>query len=258
MIFRVLGPLEVIINGQSETPTAHKVRWTLGLFLLRANQVVDRAAIIDELWGEHPPRSAVTTAQTYVYQLRKKFHRHFRNLGSGELIETRPPGYVLRVDPGEIDAFRFERLSEEGQALLAAGHAEQAARRLREALSLWRGPVLADLPGGPVLTPHLTHLTEARTRALRLRILADAQLGNHRALIPELRSAAQENPLDEWIHEQLMIALHEAGRRADALDTYRGLQRTLDEELGIQPSITLRELQRDVLVGNVRRHARLA
>ncbi|KUL39457.1 hypothetical protein ADL15_09320 [Actinoplanes awajinensis subsp. mycoplanecinus] len=240
------------MQGKPSTPSATRVRWTLALLLLRANQVVDRGCIIQELWGENPPRSAVTTAQTYIYQLRKNYQRYADQLGWGEFIETRPPGYLLRCHESEIDAFAFERLSGEGIAAHAAGEPERAARLLREALALWRGPVLADITAGPVLTPHLRRLEEARTRAVRTRILADLRLGRHRELIPELRFAALENPFDEWFYEQLMIALSEEGRRADALDAYRQLQRMLDQKLGIEPSHALRQLQHDVLVGVVR------
>ncbi|WP_433342947.1 AfsR/SARP family transcriptional regulator [Micromonospora sp. CA-111912] len=249
MKFRVLGPFEGSMEGKPSTPSATRVRWTLALLLLRANRVVDRGCIIQELWGENPPRSAVTTTQTYIYLLRKKYQR----VGEGEFIETRPPGYLLRCDESEIDAFVFERLSAEGAAAFAAGDAERAARRLRQALALWRGPVLADITAGPVLTPHIRQLEEVRTRTIRTRILADLRLGRHHELIPELRFAALENPFDEWLHEQLMITLSEAGRRAEALDAYRELQRALDQNLGIEPSHTLRQLQHDVLVGAVRR-----
>jgi SARP family transcriptional regulator, regulator of embCAB operon len=239
------------MQGKPNTPSATRVRWTLALLLLRANQVVDRGCIIHELWGENPPRSAVTTAQTYIYQLRKNYQRHADQLGRGEFIETRPPGYLLRCPEPEIDAFAFERLSADGTAAYTAGEPERAARLLREALALWRGPVLADITAGPVLTPHIRRLEEARTRAVRTRILADQRLGRHRELIPELRFATLQNPFDEWFHEQLMIALSEEGRRADALDAYRQLQRVLDQKLGIEPSHTLRQLQHDVLVGAV-------
>ncbi|WP_091249951.1 AfsR/SARP family transcriptional regulator [Micromonospora matsumotoense] len=252
MKFRVLGPLESSMDGTPSTPSAARVRWTLALLLLRANQVVDRGCIIHELWGENPPRSAVTTAQTYIYQLRKNYHRYTDQPGCGEFIETRPPGYRLRCHESEIDAFAFERSSADGVAAYAAGDPERAARLLREALMLWRGPVLADITAGPVLTPHIRQLEEAHTRAVRTRILADLRLGRHRELIPELRFAALEHPFDEWIHEQLMISLSQEGRRADALDTYRQLQRMLDQKLGIEPSRALRQLQHDVLVGAVR------
>ncbi|WP_314621580.1 AfsR/SARP family transcriptional regulator [Streptomyces stackebrandtii] len=253
MEFRVLGPFESSIDGTPSTPSATRVRWTLALLLLRANQVVDRGCIIEELWGENPPRRAVTTAQTYIYHLRKMHLRFAGRLGEGEFIETRPPGYLLRCEESEIDAFVFERLSAEGAAAYAAGDAEGAARRLRQALALWRGPVLADITAGPVLTPHIRRLEEVRTRTVRTRILADLRLGRHHELIPELRLAAAEHPVDEWFHEQLMIALSEAGRRAEALDAYRELQRTLDRNLGIEPSHTLQQLQYEVLVGAVRR-----
>lgn len=247
-MFTLLGPLEIHFNGELDLLSATKVRWTLAMLLLRANQVVDRSAIIDELWGEHPPRSAVTTAQTYVYQLRKRYQRRFAT----PFITTRAPGYVLHADPAEIDCCVFERLTEEGSAALAAGDAVRAADRLRAGLDLWRGPVLADVPAGSVLTPYITHLDETRMRALRMRILADAHLGRYRELIPELRFLALAHPYDEWLHEQLIVALNAVGRRADALETYQKLQRTLDHELGIEPSEPLHQLHHDVLVGAAR------
>ncbi|WP_203823654.1 AfsR/SARP family transcriptional regulator [Actinoplanes palleronii] len=247
MIFRVLGPLEVTVQGTVDTPTAAKVRWTLALLLLRANHVVGRTSIITELWGENPPRSAVTTAQTYIYQLRKKYQDR---LGAGELVETRLAGYLLKADEAQIDARVFERLSDQGHASLEAGHVERAARQLHEALALWRGPALADVPAGPVLAPHLTHLEETRTWTLRLRILADRRLGRHHDLIPELQFLAAAHPLDEWFHQQLMIALTETGRRADALQVYERIRVTLGAELGVHPSPGLCRLQHDVVTGD--------
>lgn len=252
MRFNVLGPLEVRCGDQPRTPTATKIRWTLALLLVRSNQVVNLSAIIDELWGDNPPRSAVTTAQTYIYQLRKKYDRYVQRPDRTEFIETRAPGYLLRLDDDQLDAHLFERLSTEGRALLAAGQAELASRRLHEALGLWRGPVLADLTVGPVLQAHVAHLEETRLRTLQTRLLADARFGRYRELIPELRSLVILNPLNEWFHEQLIIALNETGRRGEALHAYRALQRILDEELGIEPTAAMRELQRDLLVGTVR------
>jgi DNA-binding SARP family transcriptional activator len=245
MTFTLLGPLEVRFDGELDLPSATKIRWTLALLLLRANQVVDRSSIIDELWGENPPRSAVTTAQTYVYQIRKRYQHRFDR----PLITTRAPGYILHVDPDEIDSCVFERLTEQGGDALAAGDAVRAAELLRRALGLWRGPVLSDIPARAVLTPYLTHLEELRKRALRMRILAEAHLGRYRELIPELKFLALSHPYDEWLHEQLIVALNAVGRRADALETYQRLHRTLDDELGIEPSQLLHRLHHDVLIG---------
>ncbi|WP_345596706.1 AfsR/SARP family transcriptional regulator, partial [Streptomyces marokkonensis] len=249
MIFRVLGPLEVAVEGAAEKPTAPKVRWTLALLLLHANRVVGHSSIIYELWGETPPCSAVATAQTYVYQIRKKYQRRLDQIGWGELVETRPSGYVLRAEESEIDAQVFERLSEQARASLTAGHTEQAARQLREALALWRGRALADVSAGSVLAPHVIHLEKSRMRTLRLRIFADQRLGRYRELLPELQFLAAANPIDEWFHQQLMIALVETGRRADALEAYHRLQSTLGAELGVRPSPRLHKLQHDVLTG---------
>jgi SARP family transcriptional regulator, regulator of embCAB operon len=255
MRFNVLGALEVFCGGEQQTPTATRVRWTLALLLLRANQVVHLTSIIDELWGDKPPRSAVTTAQTYIYQLRKKYG-HYMPDGT-EFIETRPPGYLLHLHDGQLDLKRFEQLSAVGRASLAAGDVELGSQKLRSALELWRGPVLADLSVGSVLAPYVAHLEETRLRALQARIIADARLGRYRALIPELRSLVLEHPLNEWFHEQLVIALSEVGRRGDALQAYRSLQRLLREELGIEPSEAMRRLQRDVLTGVVRPASKL-
>lgn len=249
MRFNILGPLEVLDGDRLCTPSAAKVRCTLALLLVRANQVIDQAAIIDELWGDNPPSSAVTTAQTYIYQLRKKYE----HCGDGLVIQTRAPGYLLRMEDEQLDARMFERFANEGKACMAAGEPKTAAHWLRQAQALWRGPALADLPVGQVLQAHVAHLEEMRLQALYLRIVVDAELGGYRALIPELRSLVTANPLDEWLHEQLITGLNEAGRRSEALQVYRNLQRTLDEELGIEPSAALRQLQHEILVGSARR-----
>lgn len=252
MRFNVLGPLEVLCEGKPCTPTAAKIRWTLALLLLHSNQVVNLSSIIDELWASNSPRSAVTTAQTYIYQLRKKYDRFAENPSAG-FIETHAPGYILRLKDDQLDVREFERLSVEGRTLLVDGDAESASRRLRQALGLWRGPVLADLSTGPVLSAHVAHMEETRLHVLQTRIMADVQLGRYRELLPELRSLVIANPLNEWFHEQLIIALKETGRRGDALQAYSSLRIILDEELGIKPTEALRELQRNLLVGDTPR-----
>ncbi|CAM5634287.1 AfsR/SARP family transcriptional regulator [Kitasatospora aureofaciens] len=244
MKFNILGPLEVLDKGIPCTPSALKVRWTLAVLLMNANRIVDLGLIIEEIWGSSPPRTVVTTAQTYIYQLRKLC----RPLGR-EVILTKAPGYVLLLGEEELDAQEFERLHHEGDRLLAAGHPEAAAQRLRQALDLWRGTALADIPVGAPLAGHVAVLEEMRLRALEHRILADRQLGRHRELIPELRLLTLHQPMNEWYHEQLMLALDAAGRRSEALHVYRVLYRRLDEDLGIAPSRPLQELHNDLLSG---------
>ena len=249
MRFNVLGSMEVWIDGQLTTPSAPKVRWTLALLLLRANRIVDTTAIIDELWGDNPPRSAVTTTQTYIYQLRKSFAQASSEVDVDGLILTQAPGYGLRLDREQLDVAEFEHLAAEGSRLLTQGHAEAAADRLRAALALWRGPALADVAVGCHLGAHVAGLEEIRIRTLELRIQADIVLGRGRELLPELRSLVAAHPLNEWMHAQLITMLHAAGRRAEALQAYQVLRRVLDRELGLEPSAMLQKLQRDLLDG---------
>jgi DNA-binding SARP family transcriptional activator len=247
MHFGILGALEMTHDNRVCTPTAPKVRWTLALLLVRANRIVGMDAIIEELWGNESPRSAVTTAQTYIYQLRKCFDRESAGGPEASLLETRPPGYLLRLAPDQIDATIFERLVAEGRMLLEDGQPEAAAPLLRQALGLWRGPVLANITPGRLLEGHVAHLEELRLRAIELRIQAESQLGRYRELIPELRSLVAAHPLNEWLHGRLIDALHRAGRRGEALLAYRNLRQTLNEELGLEPSGELQRLQRQVL-----------
>ncbi|GGS05584.1 hypothetical protein GCM10010269_50600 [Streptomyces humidus] len=247
MEFKVLGPMEIAHNDLVCTPTAPKTRRTLALLLFRANQVVDTTAVIDELWSENPPRSSMTTMQTYIYQLRKLFTRVLGENASERLLVSQPPGYCLRVEQDQLDFQVFERLVADGRALLAAGHLEKASRTLRRALSLWRGRALADVCAGRLLEGHTVHLEELRITTLELRCQADLELGAHRELIPELRSLVADYPLNEWFHAQLIMALQHVGRRGEALQAYQSLWKVLDRELGIQPSGTLQRLQRDLL-----------
>ncbi|MEU8552280.1 AfsR/SARP family transcriptional regulator [Streptomyces roseoverticillatus] len=239
--------MEIRHGGEVCTPTAPKTRQTLALLLFRANQAVDTSAVIDELWCDNPPRSSMTTMQTYIYQLRKLFSRVTGEDTQQKILVSQPPGYCLRISEDQLDAKVFERLATEGRELLATGHVEQASRKLHEALKLWRGRTLADVSAGRLLEGHIVHLEELRITTLELRCHADLQLGAHRELVPELRSLVTEYPLNEWFHGQLITALHHAGRRGEALQAYQNLRRVLDTELGIEPSIALQSLQRDLL-----------
>ncbi|WP_327071972.1 AfsR/SARP family transcriptional regulator [Kitasatospora sp. NBC_01302] len=244
--------MQVVISGRECTPTAPKVRQTLALLALQSQGIVSIASLINELWGERQPRSAMTTAQTYIYQLRKMFNREVEPQGYDapcDLIRTQSPGYSLRLDGEQLDATVFESLYEEGRVLLEQGQPEQASSKLRAALALWRGPCLADVEVGAILRAHTVHLDEARTRALELRIRADVELGRQQHLIPELRSLVSVHPLNEWFHGQLMSALNHAGRRGDALHVYQTLRSTLDQELGLEPSFEIQALQRQLLIG---------
>jgi len=241
--FRILGPMSVQIDGQICTPTAGKIRQVLALMLSLENRIMSLDMAIEELWGENQPRSAVTVVQTYVYQLRRLLERY----GDGGAIRTEAPGYVLCVQPGDVDAWQFGRLLEGARGAVAEDDAARAASMLSDALGLWSGLALGNMTHGSVLRGYAARLGEQRLLALELRLRADMQLGRHRELVPELRTLVAEHPYNEWIHAQLMIALHASGRRGDALAAYHDARGILDAELGLDPSPSLQQIYMSVL-----------
>jgi SARP family transcriptional regulator, regulator of embCAB operon len=245
--FQVLGPLEVFHGDRICTPTPPKVSRVLALLLLRANQVVPMDALIEELWGEAPPMSAVGTAQTYIYQLRKALDPGAEQIGGGDWLVTKPPGYLMRVSPDQLDATAFDALSRQGRQMLERSRPEQASHLLRLALDLWKGPSLANVRRGHLLEAHAVHLEEERMRTLELRIQADAELGRHRELIGEIRSLVAIHPLNEWLHGHLIAALSHCGRRGEALQAYQDLRRVLSAQLGLDPQPELERLHQEVL-----------
>ncbi len=233
MEFRILGPLEVR-DGERVLPLGGaRRRAVLGLLLLDANRVVSVDGLVDGVWGNSPPASAQASLQNHISRLREEL---------GDRLATRAPGYVLRVAPDELDFDRFRRLVEEADGADAA----LAAERLREALSLWRGPPLADLAGEPAGLA-AAHLGELRLAALQDRIEADLALGRHAALLPELEELVRREPYRERLRRQLILALHRSGRQADALEAYTAARRVLVDELGTEPGRELQELHRSVL-----------
>jgi DNA-binding SARP family transcriptional activator len=245
--FTVLGGLEILRENRACTPKAPKVLQVLALLLVRANHPLPMGALIRELWRDHPPKSAVTTVQTYIYQLRKVIERAQPPAHEPEVLLTRSSGYLLRVDPERLDALVFQRLLGEGRRLLEEGRPDEASKRLDEALDLWSGPCLSHVPRGPLIGPHAVRLEEQRLHAQELRVRADVLLGRDRESIGELRSLVMEYPLNEWFHGQLIRALSRAGRRDEALTAYRWLRLALAEELGLEPSHELQSLHQEVL-----------
>jgi DNA-binding SARP family transcriptional activator/Flp pilus assembly protein TadD len=238
MEFKILGPLEVRAGDREVTCKSSKQRLLLSLLLLNANEVVSSDRLTDLLWGDDPPETS-KALQMHVSQLRK-------TLEPGVLV-TRAPGYELRVGPRDVDAQRFEDAVEEGRSELAAGRPRDARRILREGLSLWRGPPLADLMFEESLQRDIARLEELRLSAIEARIDADLALGNHAEAIAELEALASEHPTRERIHAQFMLALYRSGRQAEALEAYRDTRRALVEELGIEPGRELQELEGRIL-----------
>jgi YVTN family beta-propeller protein len=239
MEFRILGPFEVSERGRPLEVGAGKQRAVLALLLLRAGEVVSTDHLIDALWAERPPASALNSVHIYVSQLRKA-------LRNGRL-ETRGRGYLLALEPEQLDLGRFERLLGEGRALLAGGESERAAQALRAALALWRGPPLSDFASEPFAHGEIARLDELRLAAFEERIEADLALGRHAELVPELEALVREHPLRERLRAQLMLALYRSGRQAEALDAYQQARRMLAEELGLEPGRTLQELEGAIL-----------
>ncbi|WP_066955592.1 AfsR/SARP family transcriptional regulator [Streptomyces lushanensis] len=254
----VLGALAVRENGRSITPTAPKPRQVLALLSLHADQVVPVSALIEELWAGEPPRSARTTLQTYVLQLRSLIAaalKHGAQEGqegtartAKDVLVTLPGGYRLDSGGGTSDVREFDRLAGLGYRAMDAGDYAGAARQLREALALWSGPAFADVHGGAQLDMEIKRLEESRLCALDQRIEADLRLGRHRELLAELTVLVSRYRTHENLHGQFMLALHRSGRRGEALNVYHRLRGTLVRELGLEPSAGLRRLQRSILM----------
>jgi DNA-binding SARP family transcriptional activator len=234
--FRILGPLEVVEQGRSLTLGGPRQRALLALLLTRANEVVSRDRLIDELWGAHAPSTASNTLQYHISRLRK-------TLAPSEAIVTREPGYLIRIGPDDLDLLRFERLVEEAQQ-----EAPQVAARLfRDALALWRGPALADVAHESFAQAEVLRLEDLRLAALERRVEADLALGRDAEVVSELERLVREHPLRERLRGQLMLALYGSGRQADALAAYRQARSLLVDELGVEPSPALQELERAIL-----------
>jgi DNA-binding SARP family transcriptional activator len=244
--YKLLGPLEIAGDRGSTGPATPKIGTVLALLLCQPNRVVSTSTISDELWGDDPPRSASTTIQTYVYQLRKALRQLDGDQRAEVPLCTRPPGYMLSAEPGNVDVLAFEQLAREGRDLVESDGPADALEPFGRALDLWRGPAFGNVQRGPVLQAHAAHLDEQLLRVRELRIQAGFMLGRHRELVGELTLLAGTHPLNEWVHDRLIVALCHAGRRADALRAYQRLRRNLGE-VGIEPSPALQEREHEVL-----------
>lgn len=245
--FTLLGPLEMLHDGVDHAPTAPKVLQLAALLVLSPGRTVPLDEIVDELWGERPPRSVRTTVQTYVYQLRRCISEIGPTPDAGTVLATRAPGYVLRIRPEQVDVTAFRVLHRTGRAELLAGRPTHAARTLRAALDAGPGHPLANVACGPVLARHVLELRELQRDARHLRIEADLARGEHRELVAELRALAAAELLDEDVHGQLIRALAGCGRRSEAMAAFRGLRTRLVTELGVEPGAALQTLHLSLL-----------
>ncbi|MEN8650843.1 AfsR/SARP family transcriptional regulator [Streptomyces sp. 21So2-11] len=248
MRFNLIGSFEIVDDhGAIHSPGTPKVCQTLAVLLTRPGKIAGFDTLIQELWGDRPPRTAATALQTYIYYARKMLVEKGLATADRSPLTTHPQGYMFEVDEDRIDVKVFERLVAQGRSELDRGNAEEAIGLLCSALDLWRGPALASIRAGRVLRGRITHLEELRIRAHELRIEALIHLGRHREAIPELGELVTLHPLNEWFHGHLIDALYQAGRRAEALQAYQGLRRILREELGVDPSSEVQDLYQRLL-----------
>jgi DNA-binding SARP family transcriptional activator len=243
--FRILGPLEVRAGAEWTGIGARKQRALLTALLLHPRQTVSTERLIDEIWGELAPARAANLVSVYVHHLRRLIGD-----AEGEVLVTRAPGYQLLLAPGALDAQRFEDLTAAGRRELATGDPEQAAGLLAEALSLWRGRALADVPSSALVSAEAGRLEECRLETLTLRIEASLRCGHATEVVAEVRRLLADHPLREELWALLLRALADAGRPAAALEAYAQARVAIADELGVEPSPELQQLYAGILAAD--------
>ncbi|WP_225978691.1 AfsR/SARP family transcriptional regulator [Gandjariella thermophila] len=230
-----------------------KPRQVLALLVTHADKVVPTSAFLRELWDGTPPRTAMTTLQTYVGQLRRVLATALE-IDVTEVVDrvlvTETGGYALSTEMLSLDLSEYVRLDLLGVAAVRAGNDEEGARLLRRALDLWHGPALVNVEAGPLLEAQISRLEESRRCAQEHRIIADLRLGAHHTVVGELFELTAMYPLHESLHGHLMLALYRCGRRSEALAVFRALRSRLVDELGLEPSAELLHLQRSILAAD--------
>lgn len=250
MYTRVLGPLSIHHGAVEITPTARKLCTVLALLVLNQERVVPVSALTDELWQEIPPRTARAAVRIYVLQLRKQLAEHTGSTVaevSQTVLRTVRNGYRFAIDPGQCDLAVYHRLRRAGGEAMAAGDCRSAATYFRQALELWRGPVVADVEPGPGIRAEAAGLEQSRLTMLDYRIELELRLGRHRELLDELAVLTSRNRCHESVHAQYVIALYRSGYRMRALEAFHRLRHALRSEFGLEPSPQLQELHQAVL-----------
>ena len=250
---KVLGPLEFSVCGVSIVPTASKPSQLLATLALNAGRVVTVDALTSEIWAGDPPRSVVPTLHTYILKLRRNLDQALAGqteVTAKDILITRRAGYVLSVEPTAVDAIRYEQLSAAGRQAVNESDHERASRTLGEALRLWDGPALVDVPVGPHLAIEAMRLDENRLGDQHLRVQADLNLGRHHQLLGELATLCARHPTLENFCMQHMIALFRSGRQGQALAAYRRLRAEMIQRLGVEPSAQVRQVHHAILTGH--------
>jgi DNA-binding SARP family transcriptional activator len=239
VLFRVLGPVDVVRGGEPVPITGERQRAVLAMLLLRRNEVVSTERLIVAVWGADPPASAAHGIEVAVSNLRRQLSR--------DVVQTRPPGYLVPRAAGDLDADRFGALVAEASAARSRGDPAAAASTLRAALGLWRGDALADVGVAPFAPLESMRLGELRLAALEERIDADVERGLAAGVIGELRLLIEAWPFRERLRELLMLALYRCGRQVEALAAYREARRALVDNVGIEPGPALRLAEQAIL-----------
>jgi DNA-binding SARP family transcriptional activator len=241
MRFRLLGPLEVLVGEDWRAIGAPKWRSVLAALLINPGQIVSADTLISEVWGDEPPARAANLVSIYVLRLR-------RLMGDADpVLITRAPGYLLRVSATDTDALLFEAMVRDGRRAYGAGDPQAASRLLTEALGLWHGRPLADVPPTPLVEAEAERLSELRLGAVELRYTAELALGGHDQAVAELRRLLADHPLREGLWLLLMRALDGAGRHAEALEVYGRAREAISAQLGVDPGAELRQLHAELL-----------
>lgn len=250
MQVNVLGPLEILVNGQSIAPSAAKHRQAFALLALHAGQIVSVRLLLEEVWGNEPPETSHQTLQTYILHLRQRIGDAL-GISKSEvgktLLVTRHTGYSLRISPRDLDAGEYEQLARRGVTEMAREDYQAASDTFRQALAMWRGPALVDVQAGHPLGVHVNRLEESRLGVIEDCVDAELYLGRHHLLLSELAELTARFPMNERLSAQYMIAQYRSGRAWRALEIFGKLRRTMVDELGLEPSVWTQRLQRAIL-----------
>ncbi|MCK8433714.1 AfsR/SARP family transcriptional regulator [Streptomyces sp. D2-8] len=248
----VLGPMTVFDDESEPIVLAPKPRRLLALLAVNADRAVSVNALVQELWGSNPPRTATATIQTYIGQVRRTIAEALRKSATEvaeEILITEGSSYVLSTSRVALDITEYEMLAEAGSVAVQRGEFVQGSDLLHQAVALWRGPALVNVEAGELLGARIVHLDESLLCTQEHRIYADLQRGAHHTLVPELKELTARHPLHENFHRHLMLALYRCGRRAESLAVMRRLRARLVEELGLEPSPFLVQMEQDILRG---------
>ncbi|MGH3434382.1 MAG: AfsR/SARP family transcriptional regulator [Thermocrispum sp.] len=248
---KLLGPLSPSLNGRPVTTSAPKQRQVMALLGLYVGRVVTVPTLVDELWGDRPPRSYATTLQTYVLQLRNALAAADPgNPDARQLLSTSHCGYLFEADVCQTDVEDFDRHLRAGRAAGETGDHRLASEEYSRALQLWRGPALVDARAGRVLEIEAASLEESRLGVLERRLEADLALGRHTDILGELTLLTARNPMNENLCAFQMTALYRAGHVGRSLQAFQRLRSALNDELGVEPCPRLQRLQNAILCGD--------